>query len=210
MTVPLIDDSELANELAPFRHWLHGHILNAGCGKRYINLGDDVVRLDVNPRFATAVDVIADVHHLPFADNTFDSIVSIAVLEHTRYSWEVAQEFYRVLKPGGTAVVAIPFMQPQHGVPQDFVRYTQQGICALMEWANFTVLEVKGVHSAGYTVEWFLRDLLKEYPRIRRMMWPVRRFVFPRLRQSKYLNHPVESIRSAYYVVARKPVSTET
>lgn len=200
-----VENAELVQELMPYRHWLNGRILNAGCGKRFINLGKKSVRLDIDPVFATAVDLIADVHYLPFANSTFDSLVSVAVLEHTRYAWEVAREFMRVLKPGGVAVVAIPFMQPRHGEPDDYVRFTDTGIRALMEWAGFVVIEVRGVHTLGYTVEWLLREVLSERPMLRQVMYPLRRVIFPLLRKGQLLSQPVENLRSAYYVVARKP-----
>ena len=45
---------------------------------------------------------------LPFADNAFDLLVSIDVHEHLRKPELLAAEFFRVLKPGGRAVVTTP------------------------------------------------------------------------------------------------------
>jgi SAM-dependent methyltransferase len=45
---------------------------------------------------------------LPFSDNCFDLLVSIDVHEHLRKPELLAGEFYRVLKPGGRAVVTTP------------------------------------------------------------------------------------------------------
>jgi SAM-dependent methyltransferase len=203
-------DSGLEQELAPYRQWITGRVLNAGCGKRYVDLGADTLRIDINPAFAVAVDTIADLHHLPFAANTFNAVVSIAVLEHTRYAWEVAREFYRVLQPGGAAVVAIPFMQPRHGAPHDYVRFTDTGIRALMEWAGFEVVQVQGVHTLGYTLEWFMREILRDNTMLRRALYPLRQTLFPRLRDGRLLTQQVENLRSAYYVVARKPQDDAT
>lgn len=47
---------------------------------------------------------------LPFEDNYFDDIFSIAVFHHfpsKNYSQKVARELYRVLKPGGKIVVTV-------------------------------------------------------------------------------------------------------
>lgn len=197
-------DQELLNEIEPFRFFLRGRMLNAGCGKRNINLNTDVVRLDINPDFAVNLDLVADIHFLPFATNSFDSLLSIAVLEHTKYAWDVVREFNRVLRPGGYAVVAIPFFQPQHGEPQDFVRFTKQGICALMEWGKFKVVDIQGVHSFGYTAEWIAREFLAIHPHWRHIFWPIRRFIFPLMRQGKLLREPVENMRSGYYVIGEK------
>lgn len=45
---------------------------------------------------------------IPFADNTFDFVISLAVLEHVQNVSAVVQETYRVLKPGGWAYFEVP------------------------------------------------------------------------------------------------------
>lgn len=45
---------------------------------------------------------------LPYADNSMDAITAMSVLEHIRDLGPYADEFYRVLKPGGVAVVGVP------------------------------------------------------------------------------------------------------
>ncbi len=47
-----------------------------------------------------------DVHHLPFADNTFDVVVSTWVIEIMADPRAVVQEFIRVIKPGGIVMYA--------------------------------------------------------------------------------------------------------
>ena len=50
-----------------------------------------------------------NVEQLSFADGAFDYVVSLDVLEHV-FSYEAAlRELWRVLKPGGVAVVTVPF-----------------------------------------------------------------------------------------------------
>ena len=50
-----------------------------------------------------------NLHHLTFADASFDYVVSLDVLEHV-FSYESAlRELLRVLKPGGVAIVTVPF-----------------------------------------------------------------------------------------------------
>lgn len=59
-----------------------------------------------------------------------------AVLEHIRQPFQVMQEVFRVLKPGGYVLISVPFMQEQHGSPHDYFRYTVNGvrsICAQFE-----------------------------------------------------------------------------
>jgi len=52
--------------------------------------------------------VSADICHLPFAENEFDFILCNHVLEHIPDDFKAMQEIYRVLKPGGTAILQIP------------------------------------------------------------------------------------------------------
>ena len=49
----------------------------------------------------------ADAERLPFADNLFDVVYSNGVLHHTPDTDRCVQEVYRVLKPGGVAVIML-------------------------------------------------------------------------------------------------------
>lgn len=48
---------------------------------------------------------LADVRHLPYADETFDLVLSIEVIRYLPDTHRVLRELHRVLKPGGVAVV---------------------------------------------------------------------------------------------------------
>ncbi len=51
--------------------------------------------------------VQADAENLPFPDNSFDVVFSSGVLHHTPNTQKTIDEIYRVLKPGGDAVVML-------------------------------------------------------------------------------------------------------
>jgi len=53
-------------------------------------------------------DVKADICNLPFEDNSFDFILCNHVLEHIPDDTKAMEELYRILKPGGTAILQIP------------------------------------------------------------------------------------------------------
>jgi SAM-dependent methyltransferase len=53
-------------------------------------------------------DVKADICNLPFEDASFDWILCNHVLEHIPDDTQAMQELYRILKPGGVAVLQIP------------------------------------------------------------------------------------------------------
>ncbi|KAB2918567.1 methyltransferase domain-containing protein [Oscillatoria amoena NRMC-F 0135] len=53
-------------------------------------------------------DVKMDIHKMPFEDNRFDAVLCNHVLEHVDDSHKSMTEIYRVLKPGGWAVMQVP------------------------------------------------------------------------------------------------------
>ena len=54
-------------------------------------------------------DVKADICDLPFEDNSYDFIICNHVLEHIPDDTKAMQELYRVLAPGGIAILQIPY-----------------------------------------------------------------------------------------------------
>jgi SAM-dependent methyltransferase len=71
----------------------------------------------------------ANILDLPFADNTFDVVISDQVFEHIEGNPErAAEECRRVLKPGGIAVHTTVFGYPLHGSPNDYWRYSPDAL----------------------------------------------------------------------------------
>lgn len=56
----------------------------------------------------TPLTVAAAAENIPYADNTFDTILSHEVLEHVLDDQQAMQEMVRVLKPGGHLVIFVP------------------------------------------------------------------------------------------------------
>jgi SAM-dependent methyltransferase len=65
----------------------------------------DYTTTDLNSPLA---DIKADICNLPFDSNTYDIIFCNHVLEHIPDDNKAMQELYRVLKPGGMAILQIP------------------------------------------------------------------------------------------------------
>lgn len=53
-----------------------------------------------------------DVHHIPFEPNTFDAVMCNHVMEHVENDILAMKEIFRVLKPGGWAIMQVPFFSP--------------------------------------------------------------------------------------------------
>jgi SAM-dependent methyltransferase len=53
-----------------------------------------------------------DIHDIPFGAATFDFVLCNHVLEHVRDDIRAMQEIARVLKPGGLAILQVPFFRP--------------------------------------------------------------------------------------------------
>lgn len=65
----------------------------------------DYTTTDLNSPLA---DVKADICDLPFEDDSYDVIFCNHVLEHIPDDTKAMQELYRILKPGGMAILQIP------------------------------------------------------------------------------------------------------
>jgi len=86
------------------------------------------------------VDVVADIHALPFRDNSVAAIECDAVLEHVSHPVAAVREMVRVLRPDGLLHVVVPFQQPFHAYPADYQRWSAQGLHQLLNEADCTVL----------------------------------------------------------------------
>jgi SAM-dependent methyltransferase len=133
-----------------------GLILDCGCGDRS-HPDPRVVNFEYS-RFP-GPDVFGDGHRLPFKDDSFDLILSQAVVEHLYDPFAAVQEIRRVLKPGGTVYCESAFMQPLHAVPYHFFNTTVWGIERL--FMGFDILEVGSEGTLSDTFSWLygLTDL---------------------------------------------------
>ncbi|MBD2150109.1 methyltransferase domain-containing protein [Pseudanabaena sp. FACHB-1277] len=197
---PLVWPS-LEQELAPYRKYCRGIVLNAGSGSRSIQLGQRDLNIDIVP--ANQPDVLADLHTIPLRDLSVDTIVSIAVLEHTRYPWIVAQEFYRVLRNGGYGIIAVPFLQPQHACPHDYVRFTEQGLVEVMKYVGFEVVETGHVHHFGQTMAWLLWEYLKG-SNTKKWMLPLWGILINQLSKGNLFKGDSPNTHNTHYVVVQK------
>ncbi len=112
-------------------------ILNLGSGTNRIH--PEIINVDL---FAfKEVDVVADICDTPFKDASVDGIVCEDVLEHVAQAPKLLKEMSRILKPGGMMIIKTPFVYPYHSSPNDFFRWTGDGLKHIVKENNFSVKE---------------------------------------------------------------------
>lgn len=135
-----------------------GDVLDIGCADSALRarLKPSVryVGLDY-PGTATALyrtrpDVFGDAQRLPFRDASFDAVVVLDVLEHLPRPQACLTEMARVLRPGGSVLLHVPFAYPLHDRPFDFWRFTGHGLQTLAAGAG---LHVQTLAARGHAVE---------------------------------------------------------
>ena len=102
--------------------------LDAGAGMRPVYYRN-VINLEIVNYWTT--DIVASGEAIPFKEETFDGIFSVAVMEHVPNFFNYAENILRVLKKGGIMYCAVPFMQPEHGYPHHYYNMTHEGLLNL-------------------------------------------------------------------------------
>ena len=87
----------MSKRLAFQKHFANGKIVNLGCGDIPIDLGPNVTHVDID-NFSHPNFIQADIHHLPFKDNEFDTSILGDVLEHSPDPVQMIKESARVAK----------------------------------------------------------------------------------------------------------------
>lgn len=98
-----------------------GLVLDVGCGDAAViehcrqhrpNL--DFIGIDIRPLPGEETFLCADCRALPFADETFDCVLMLAVIEHVPDQRIVLAETQRILRRGGVALITTP--NPLYGL----------------------------------------------------------------------------------------------
>ena len=124
--------------------YVKGDILDFGAGsakykKIIAERGSRYVAFDVVA--GPNIDVVGDVHHPPFGDASFDTIIMTQVLEHISQPHRVMGEIFRMMRSGGHCIITAPFFVPYHADPYDYYRYTVTGLEFLAKEAGFKIVE---------------------------------------------------------------------
>jgi SAM-dependent methyltransferase len=122
-----------------------GVLLDVGCGRRpYEALFAGRVSRYVGvdwPRRAdpSAPHVVADATRLPFRAVCADTVLATELMEHLASPDRFLEEVARVLRPSGTLILSVPFLEPLHEEPRDFYRFTPHGLRAVLARHGFAL-----------------------------------------------------------------------
>ncbi len=186
----------------------------------YADAAIEIVKKLNEQNKAKVIPVQGDAFALPFADNSLDIVFHQGLLEHFRNPEGIIAENFRVLKPGGIAVI---------DVPQRWHIYTviKHILIALDAWfagweTEFSLGQLKkllrkhGFEPIYYYGDWMYPSLfyrmfrealwkvgihLPLYPPKVPVLWKVRRYLREKLRRTKFGAYTGLSVG----VVARKP-----
>lgn len=80
----------------------------------FLNKQANVITADIEPGFYKLIDkqvMFSDARKLPFDNESFDMVIANHIMEHIPEDTIAMKEILRVLKPGGRAIVQIPFSE---------------------------------------------------------------------------------------------------
>lgn len=128
-----------------------GDVLDVGCGsspfKHLLNpdvtnyTGVDIADADEKFSYKNSFSVPFDGVSLPFEDNSFDCVLCTEVLEHVYEVRSLVGEMYRVMRPGASILITVPWSARWHYIPFDYFRYTPSALnLILKDFANIQVL----------------------------------------------------------------------
>jgi len=147
------------------RNALGKKVLNLGSGvghfDKYLSAGIKAVKLDIDPA-KPGLDVVADAQRLPFKNESFEIVYSIAVLEHVRKPWLAAGEITRILRSGGHVVVELPFLNVIHAA-EDYFRFTDKGIRSLFDESGYDLVLDEVGSGGGSFLSVFLVVYLRQF-----------------------------------------------
>jgi glycosyltransferase involved in cell wall biosynthesis/SAM-dependent methyltransferase/uncharacterized protein YbaR (Trm112 family) len=128
------------------------HLSAGGTAERYDNV------VEAEAAIFRHTDLISDVHCLPFADESFEAVISLNAFEHYRDPWQAAREIYRVLRPGGRVLIHTAFLQPLHEAPWHFYNCTRYGLELWFERFETEKLHVSDNFHAAYSLSWLASE----------------------------------------------------
>lgn len=178
---------------------LAGRVLDVGGGgsASYVGLLSaeaQITSVNIEPEIRPTV--VADLAHpLPFADGSFDVAISFNTLEHLADDQLALDEMVRVLKPGGSAHLLVPFLYRVHGHPHDYHRHTAHGWNLMLRRAGIPDADqrIRPLVWDPFSTAWAIADVAP----IGRTWWRLRRILRPLVLRRPLVMQPVDRRQAA-------------
>lgn len=170
-----------------------GYLLDLGCGNKpyaewYQPLAERTIGCDVVQSDLNKVDVLCEATNLAFDTNTFDTVFCSQVMEHVYEHAQLLAEANRVLQPGGTIILTVPFCWELHEEPYDFFRFTKHALQNLFTEAGFTNIQISA--NGGKWAAAFQMLLNTVYSSFKQKNWRTKlvKIIFIELRLTLLIN----------------------
>ena len=99
--------------------------------------------------------------NLPYANASIDVLTALDVIEHVQEDRKALEEFARVLKPGGIAVITVPALMALWSdcdvVLHHFRRYTRRTLAELVPTADFEIVHLAYINVAVLPIVFAVR-----------------------------------------------------
>lgn len=156
------------------------------------------------------VDIIADAHRIPYADNSVDAVYSAAVFEHLHMPDRAAAEIHRILRPGGQAFINSPFIFVYHGYPHHYQNYTLTGHRLLFERQGLTILDADVSNGPAFAVTQIMNHFIREYTSgmhgwLFKRLWRAASVLIRRIDRRERYAEKAHLLAANTYVVLEKP-----
>lgn len=187
-------------QLLVFSHLLknltleQARVLEVGCGtgkfsEQIAKLGGKLTVLDIGPnlvdkvaRMLSCTGVVGDACNLPFADQSFDAVISSECIEHTLHPQQAIREMCRVCRPGGRVCLTSPnkLWYPILLIAKKLGLRKFSGIenwisprkaAAVMLEEGMTNIVLSGCHLWPFQLK-FTRPLLRRFDAIGKRLYP--------------------------------------
>jgi SAM-dependent methyltransferase len=74
--------------------------------------------------------------------NNYDFIIAEQVFEHVKHPYKGIKNIFNMLRKDGYFFISTPFFLKLHGCPEDYWRWTPQGLSLMLQECGFTIEEL--------------------------------------------------------------------
>jgi len=156
----VMPENHLSNQPPPeFLDWvadLDGWALNLGAGGTARKIPNCI---EMEYSIFRHTDIVGDAHRLPFANESFDAVITFNTFEHLIDPNTAAREIRRVLKPGGRLILHTAFLQPVHEPPYHFYNTTEYGLRNWFRDFEIDDVSVSANFQPGFVLSWLSAEI---------------------------------------------------